>query len=214
MKIKFLAEFIGTFLLIFLGTGAIIISEIQSDLISNFEICLIFATTIFAMIYLFGKISGAHLNPAVSLSFYFARKISKTEFFTFLIAQILGGILASFLLYSLYSQNENLGGTSPKYGVLLAFLIEFILSFVLMLTIVLISKYFKSNFLIAFLISLVIFLEAYFFGSISGASMNPIRSLAPALISGKLDYIWIYILAPSLGMVSVIFIVNKIKKLK
>lgn len=197
---KYFAEFLGTFGLVFAGTGAIIINQASHGAIGHAGIALTFGLVVMAMIHTFGDVSGAHLNPAVSLAFAAARRFSWGSVPGYLGAQLLGAISASMLLRLLFPANETLGTTLPAGDWSQSFVLEVVLTFFLMLTILSVSIGGKEKGITAGMaIGAVVGLEAMFAGPICGASMNPARSLAPALVSGHLDHLWIYLAAPTLG---------------
>jgi aquaporin NIP len=194
------AEFIGTFGLVFAGTGAIVIDEVSGGAITHVGIALTFGLIVLAMIYTFGDISGAHLNPAVTLGFWTARRMSIRDALSYAVSQLAGAIVASASLRFLFPQNKLLGVTLPAGPASQSFVLEFILTFLLMLTILNVSTGAKENGITAGIaVGSVIALEAMFAGPICGASMNPARSFAPALISGHFESLWIYLTAPPLG---------------
>lgn len=202
MKKKLFAEFLGTFALVFAGTGAIVINAASGGVIGHAGIALTFGLVVLAMIHTFGDISGAHLNPAVTLGFAVARRFAWSEVPGYLGAQLLGALAASGLLRGLFPQDATLGATMPAGAWSQSFILEVVLTFLLMLTILSVSTGGKEKGITAGIaIGAVIGLEAMFAGPICGASMNPIRSLAPALVSGHLEHLWIYLVAPVLGAV-------------
>jgi len=203
---KLIAESIGTFALVFAGTGAIVINNVSGGTITHAGIALTFGLVVLAMIYTFGDISGAHLNPAVTLGFWAARRFPGRDVAPYVISQIIGAIIASATLRFLFAQNQTLGATLPAGSELQSFVLEMILTFVLMLTILNVSTGAKEKGITAGIaVGSVIALEAMFAGPICGASMNPARSLAPALVSGHFEHLWIYLLAPPLGACAAIF---------
>lgn len=197
---KYIAEFIGTFSMIFCGTGAMTINEVTGGSVSHVGIAITWGLIVMAMIYAFGEISGAHFNPAVSIAFAYAKKFSWKEVPKYIIAQILGAILASVLLWFLFPASETLGATIPTVDVWRAFVLELLLTFFLMVVIINVSTGSKEIGVIAGIaIGAVVLLEAMFAGPITNASMNPARSFAPALVSGNLTHLWLYMVAPIIG---------------
>ncbi len=197
---KLTAEFIGTFALVFAGTGAIIIDHASGGAIGHAGVALTFGLIVMVMIETFGDVSGAHLNPAVTIGFAVARGFPLVEVPRYIAAQLLGALAASGLLRVLFPADATLGATLPAGPWWQSFTLEVLLTFFLMLTILSVTTGSKENGISAGLtIGGLIALEAMFAGPICGASMNPARSLAPALISGKLGDLWIYLVAPTLG---------------
>ncbi len=203
---SFAAEFIGTFALVFAGTGAVIINETTGGAVTHVGVALTFGLIVMAMIYALGDVSGAHLNPAVTLGFWAARRFPTRQIWPYLAAQFSGAVLASLVLKLLFPTNQNLGATHPTGPALQSFVLELILTALLMFVILNVASGAKEKGITAGLaIGSVIGLEALFAGPISGASMNPARSLAPALISMQVHDVWIYLLAPTLGaMIAVV----------
>lgn len=202
MKKRLIAEAIGTFALVFCGTGAIIINEFTGGAVTHPGIAITFGFIVMGMIYAFGDISGAHINPAVTIAFAYAKKFPWKEVPLYVISQCIGAIAASVLLLYLFPENELLGTTLPKIAVIKVFILETLLSFFLMVVIINVSTGAKEIGVIAGIaIGGVVLLEAMFAGPITGASMNPARSLAPALISGNLQHLWLYITAPIVGCI-------------
>jgi aquaporin Z len=197
---KFLAEFLGTYALVFAGTGAIIIDNQTHGSVTHTGIAITFGLIVMSMIYTFGDISGAHLNPAVSISFALAGKFQASNLLPYIISQLAGAIAASFTLKLLFPADQYLGATLPAGSEIQSFVLEFILTFFLMLVILNVAKGSKEQGMFAGLaIGSVVGLEAMFAGPICGASMNPARSLAPALVSGHTEHLWIYLVATTLG---------------
>ncbi len=199
---KYIAEFIGTFAMVFCGTGAIIINQETNGSIGHAGIAITFGLIVIAMIYAFGHVSGAHINPAVTIGFWITKRFTGKEILPYICMQFLGGIVASLLLKYLFPNNINLGATFPAGSELQSFILETTLSFILMLVILYSTE--ESNHVNHFAgltIGGTVLLEAMFAGPICGASMNPARSLAPALVSGNFTSLWVYITAPVLGVV-------------
>jgi aquaporin NIP len=197
---KNIAEAIGTFALVFCGTGAIIINQETGGVITHAGVAITFGLIVMTMIYAFGDISGAHLNPAVSIAFALAGKFQWKEVPFYIFSQLTGAFVASLLLRYLFPGNEFLGATIPTGVPLQSFILEIILSFFLMLVILQVSHGSKEQGMFAGLaIGAVVLLEAMFAGPVSGASMNPARSLAPAIVSGHTEYLWVYMLAAPIG---------------
>ncbi|MDO6813440.1 MIP/aquaporin family protein [Tenacibaculum soleae] len=198
---KYVSELIGTFALVFCGTGAMTVSEITGGTdLTHTGIAITWGLIVMAMIYAFGEISGAHFNPAVTIAFAFAKKFSWKEVPKYIIAQLIGAILASCILWVLFPASEYYGATIPSIEPWRAFILEFLLTFFLMLTIINVSTGSKEVGVMAGIaIGGVVLLEAMFAGPMTKASMNPARSIAPAIVSGHYEYLWLYVLAPILG---------------
>ena len=197
---KYLSEFIGTFSMVFCGTGAMTINEITGGEVTHVGIAITWGLIVMAMIYSFGEISGAHFNPAVSIAFAYAKKFSWKEVPKYIFAQLLGAFFASFILLILFPESKNLGATIPSIVAWRAFILELLLTFFLMLVIINVATGSKEMGTIAGLaIGAVVLLEAMFAGPITNASMNPARSLAPNIVSGNVNYLWLYVVAPILG---------------
>jgi MIP family channel proteins len=197
---KLAAELLGTFVLVFAGTGAIVINDASTGTVSHVGIALTFGLVVLAMIYAVGDVSGAHLNPAVTLGFFVARRFETRWVVPYIASQCGGAICASLVLRLMFPGHATLGATLPAGDAVQSFVLEAILSFILMFVILSISTGPKEKGLTAGIaVGSVIALEALFAGPISGASMNPARSLAPALVSLRLDSLWIYLTAPVLG---------------
>ncbi len=197
---KYISECIGTFALVFAGTGAIVINDVAGGTITQVGIALTFGLIVMTMIYTFGDISGAHLNPAVTLGFVAARRMPGSEGLCYVLSQVIGAIAASATLRLLFTKHPTLGVTQPAGGAAQSFVLEFLLTALLMLVILNVSVGAKEKGITAGIaIGGVIALEAMFAGPICGASMNPARSLAPALVTGHLGFLWIYLVAPLAG---------------
>lgn len=199
MKQKLAAEFWGTFALLFAGTGAATINEI-SGAVTHVGVAVTFGLIIMAMIYTLGDVSGAHFNPAVTIAFAFARRFRWAEAAPYIFAQLAGAFCGSGVLRLLFPESKTLGATLPAGSIWQSFALEFLLTALLMFVILNVSTGAQEKGITAGLvIGAVIGLEAMFAGPICGASMNPARSLAPALLSGHVSSLWIYIFAPVSG---------------
>ncbi|GAA4461736.1 hypothetical protein GCM10023093_06930 [Nemorincola caseinilytica] len=197
---NYITEMIGTFALVLCGTGAIVIDQQTGGTVTHAGIAITFGLIVMSMIYALGNISGAHLNPAVSIAFSIAGLFSPKKLPGYIIAQVAGALLASTTLRCLFPGNELLGTTIPVGPAMRSFVLEVILTFFLMLVILNVASDSKEQGMFAGLaIGAVVTLEAMFAGPICGASMNPARSLAPALVSQHTEHLWLYILAPVAG---------------
>lgn len=197
---RYIAELIATYFLVFCGTGAIIIDQETGGTVTHVGIALSFGIIVTVMIFAYGRISGAHMNPAVTLTLVLLKLHPRKELFPYIFTQIVGAILASLTLLALFPNNELLGSTNPSGSWWQSFVLEFILTLLLMLVILFTSQGRKvEQYFAPFAIGLTVLLEAQFAGPICGASMNPARSIAPAVVSGHVDNLWIYILATTIG---------------
>lgn len=206
---KLVAEFIGTFALVFCGTGAIIIDQESGGQVTHAGIAITFGLIVMAIIYALGNISGAHINPAVTIAFAIGRKFNFKQVPSYILSQLIGAFLASLTLKYLFPHNTTLGATYPSGAALQSFILELILTFFLMLVIMTVATGSKEQGMFAGLaVGAVVLLEAMFAGPICGASMNPARSISPALLSGHLQNLWIYITGPILGAAAAIPVCN------
>ena len=197
---KYICELVGTFFLVFSGTGAIIANDIYGGVIGHVGVSLSFGLVVMAVIYSFGDSSGAHINPAVTLGFYQAKRMPLNDTINYIIFQILGAILASVLLSFVFPTHLTLGHTVPGTTIMGACIYEFLLTYLLMMVILSVATGSKEKGLMAGVaIGGVVALEALFAGPVTGASMNPARSIGPALISGQVEHLWLYIVCPILG---------------
>lgn len=197
---KLAAEAFGTFALVFAGTGAIVINDASGGAITHVGIALTFGLIVLAMIYALGDVSGCHLNPAVTLGFLAARRLEARHVAPYIACQCLGAMLASVTLRLMFPAHSTLGATLPAGTAFQSFVMEAILSLILMFVILSVSFGAKEKGIMAGVaISAVIALEALFAGPVSGASMNPARSLAPALVSERMEHLWVYLSAPVVG---------------
>lgn len=197
---KYLAEVIGTFALVFCGTGAIVINQESGGTVTHVGMAFTFGLIVMVMIYALGTVSGAHLNPAVTIAFTIVGRFPVREVLPYILSQLLGAFIGSGVLHFLFPANELLGTTLPAGSEGQSFVLEMLLTFFLMLVIIQVSTGSKEQGMFAGLaIGSTVLLEAMFAGPISGASMNPARSLAPAIISGNMEHLWLYIVAPIVG---------------
>jgi len=209
---KYLAEFIGTFALVFCGTGAIIVNQETAGVVTHPGIAFTFGLIVMVMIYALGSVSGAHFNPAVTIAFAVAKRFSAKEIMPYILSQAGGAFLASLTLRFLFQGNEYLGSTMPSGTAIQSLVLEIILTFFLMLVIIQVATGSKEQGMFAGLaIGSTVLLEAMFAGPICGASMNPIRSLAPAVVSGHVEHLWVYLVAPVSGAVLAIVVWKFIK---
>jgi aquaporin NIP len=193
------AEFVGTFALVFAGCGAVMV-DAKTHALGHVGVAFSFGLVIMVMIYAVGHISGAHFNPAVTFAFALSRHFPWPRAVGYWTAQFLGALTAAALLRGSLGDIADVGATLPSGSQGQSFLWELLLSFFLMFVIMAVATDTRAvGEAAAIAIGGTIALDAMFGGPISGASMNPIRSLAPALVSGNLHALWLYILAPILG---------------
>jgi MIP family channel proteins len=193
------AELIGTFALVFAGAGAIMVDS-KTHALGHVGVALTFGLVIMVMIYAVGHVSGAHFNPAVSLSFAITRHFPWTKLLGYWVAQASGAVLAAAILRGSLGNRAHVGATLPAGSHGQAFLWEAVLSFFLMFVILSVATDTRAvGEAAAIAIGGTVGLDAMFGGPVTGASMNPARSLGPALVSGDLHALWIYLLAPFVG---------------
>jgi aquaporin Z len=197
---KWAAEAIGTFALVFAGTGAIVINQVSGGTVTHVGVAVTFGLVVMAMIYAVGDVSGAHFNPAVTIGFWLARRLPGKAVPGYVISQLIGALGASALLRLMFDDTAALGATFPAGPAWQSFVLEAVLTAILMFVILSVSTGPKEVGVMAGIaIGGVVALEAMFAGPICGASMNPARSLAPAAVSGNLQSLWVYLTAPLLG---------------
>ena len=202
---QYLSEFIGTYFLLFFGTGAMVVNQVYGGVIGHFGVAFAWGIVVIAMIYALGEKSGAHINPAVTISFLVLKKISLKKSTGYIISQILGAIFASFTLRFMFPEATTMGETIPVESWQQAFVMEFILSFFLMFVIINVATGSKEQGIIAgFAIGFAVLICALVGGPISVASMNPARSIAPAIAIGNYSHLWMYIVSPIIGMLSAV----------
>lgn len=200
MTRRLFAELFGTFVLVFAGTGAIVFDSVNPGKIGHIGIALTFGLVVLSMAYAVGSVSGAHLNPAVTVGLWAARRVPGKQVLPFVAAQLVGAFAASGLLFAMFPEHPTLGATLPHGPAWHSFVLEVWLTAVLVFVILAVTVAEPSvRALGGLIVGAVIALEALFAGPISGASMNPARSLAPAIVSGSLQHLWVYILAPVAG---------------
>jgi aquaporin Z len=210
----FFAELIGTFTVIVFATGSVVLDAKLNGALGLPFIAIAPAIAVTLGIYLFGKTSMAHFNPAVTVAFLITKHLKRKKglLLIYLLAEILGGILASIFIYFTLGNEVNLGANAPNYAnypVYVIIGIEIFASALLMLIILIVvyTKGLKKFSGIA--IGGIVGLDIFLFGLISGASMNPARSLAPAIVSGYYIDLWLYLTAPFIGTSIVAFLLRK-----
>ena len=194
------AEALGTYFLVFAATGAVAVDAVTHGSLGGIGMSLACGLVVFAMIEALGDISGAHLNPAVSVGFALAGRFPWRQVPGYVVAQFVGAFAASFTVRALLPESPTLGEHSPHIIAPRAFALECLLGLLLMMTILGVTAKAKERGLQAGLaIGAAVFLGVLVAGPISGGSMNPVRSIAPGVVSGRTDELWIYVLAPMLG---------------
>jgi aquaporin NIP len=193
------AEFVGTFALVFAGAGAIMV-DAKTHALGHVGVAITFGLVIMAMIYAVGHVSGAHFNPAVTFAFALTRHFPWTRALGYWCAQLLAAIVAAALLRGSLGDLAHVGATLPSGSQGQSFLWELVLTFFLMFVIMAVATDTRAvGEAAAIAIGGTVGLDAMFGGPISGASMNPARSAGPAIVSGDLHALWLYIVAPVLG---------------
>lgn len=196
-----LAESVGTFILVFAGTGAVMVNQISDGAITHLGISWVFGSVVAALIYCFAHISGAHFNPAVTLAFWQSGFFKGRKVMPYIIAQSLGAIAASAVLLFTLGPIGTLGATLPlDDNWSQSLVLETLLTFILM--VVILGSGLDRRAPVGFAglaIGLTVGLEAAFMGPITGASMNPVRSLGPALVGTVWQHHWLYWIGPILG---------------
>jgi len=196
---RYLAEFLGTFALVFAGTGAVVINDLHGGTVTHVGVALTFGLVVAAAVYALGDVSGAHINPAVSCGFLLAGEFPGRQLLPYIAAQVAGAIAGSLLLRALF-EHTTYGATLPAGSWQQSFVLEVVLTWLLMFVILqVVSGPKDQRPLAGLVIGGVVALEAMFAGPVSGASMNPARSVGPAVVSGHLEHLWVYVAAPLLG---------------
>jgi aquaporin NIP len=199
MRVLF-AEFLGTFALVFAGCGAVVVNAASGGAVTHVGVALTFGLVVLTAVYALGDVSGAHLNPAVTAGFWLAGRFPVSRLPAYVAAQCVGGLAAAGLLRLLFPADATLGATLPAGSAGQSFLLEVILTAMLMFVALSVATGAKERgHLAAVAVGAVVALGAMFAGPVSGASMNPARSLAPALVSGRVESLWVYLTAPLVG---------------
>lgn len=193
------SEFFGTFAMVFAGTGAIVVNDIHGH-VGHVGIALTFGLIVMAVIYATGEVSGAHINPAVTLAFWAARRFDTRGLLPYIGAQFGGAIAASLLLLMIFGEHASMGATLPAAGIEQAFIVEVVISLVLMFVILGVSTGSRETGIMAgAAVGATVALAALWAGPVCGASMNPARSLGPAMAAMCFEHLWIYLVAPVCG---------------
>lgn len=195
---RFAAECLGTFCLVFVGTGAIVVNDVSGGAVTQSGIALTFGLLVTILICALDGVSGAHLNPAVTLGFCLARRFPLRALPLYWTAQVCGACCASLSLRPFFPAHATLGQTAPTVPLAQAFAVETTLTALLMFVILCVPGA-QGRFKAGLAVGSVIVLLALLAGPLTGASMNPARSFAPALIAGNLEHVWIYLAAPPVG---------------
>jgi aquaporin NIP len=194
------SELLGTCILVMVGTSAIVINEQTSGSVGHIGVSLTFGLIVAALIYTLGPISGSHMNPAVSIALAVRGELPLRALPGYIISQCAGAVLGSLIVSLLFPSNISLGATRPSGPVTQTFWLEVILTFILVLVILGMARGPREHRpLLGLVVGGVVGLEALFAGPITGASMNPARSLGPAIVSGNISHLWVYLVAPCLG---------------
>lgn len=209
---KLVAEVISTFILVFTGCGAVMVNAISNGKVTPVGISLVFGLVITIMIYAVGHISGAHMNPAVTLAFAIAKHFPWTQVPMYIVAQCGGSVFASFLLRWILHPAASEGATIPAGSDIQSFLLEIVITFILMFVVAAVATDTRARGELAGIaVGSCVALNALMAGPISGASMNPARSLGPAVASGNYRSIWVYIAGPIIGALVGILAYNCIR---
>ncbi|MDA0990922.1 MAG: aquaporin [Verrucomicrobia bacterium] len=199
MRLYF-AECLGTFALVFAGCGAIVVNDLYPGTLGHVGVSVVFGLIVMAMIYAVGNISGAHLNPAVSLGFCAAGRLTCGEAIRYVVSQLIGAVAGAALLRVIFVDHATLGSTVARAGLLPAGIMEVVLTFLLMFVILNVSTgHYEKGIMAGVAVGGTVALAALVGGPVSGASLNPARSLGPALVSGQLADLWLYLVAPCGG---------------
>ena len=210
---NYVAEVIGTFMLIFVGTGSVVVNVANDGALSLVGVALAWGLVVAVTIYTIGDISGAHINPAVTIGICVAGRFQVRQVLPYLLAQCTGALLASGLIRVLFPDQASLGPTLPSGSIMQSFIMEVMLTLILMFVVLNVTVGAKEKGITAgFVVGSVIAFEVLVGGPISGASMNPARSIAPAVVGGELQHLWIYLTAPVIGAVIAVGLCSLIRK--
>ncbi|KAF3451335.1 hypothetical protein FNV43_RR07430 [Rhamnella rubrinervis] len=210
---KLIAEVVGTYFVIFAGCGAVVVNLAMDKVVTSPGISITWGLVVMVMVYSVGHISGAHFNPAVTIAFATTKRFPWKQVPPYIVAQVIGSTLANGTLRLMFSGKQNhFAGTMPAGSDMQSFVIEFIITFYLMFVV---SGVATDNRAIGELAGLAVgstvLLNVLFAGPVSGASMNPARSLGPAIVHRQFKGLWIYIVSPILGAISGALVYNTIR---
>jgi len=200
---KVIAEFVATFIMLLLILECAVRFPGSHPQLDLFLASLVAGAAVTILIRVFGKVSGAHMNPAVSAAMWLDRQLSWRMFLGFLVAQLGGSLFAAFIIDTIHGSGYHMGNTTPAVSGSTAWLCEFVLTFILLAVIYIFTdaRYPKLNRFAPEAIGLTVFLEIYFAGNITGASMNPARSFGPAVVSHSMGFLWIFFTATFAGAI-------------
>lgn len=202
---KYLSEFLGTFILLFTGTGCVVVNQQFGGALGLPGIAAVWGLVIIALIYAFGDISGTHINPAVTVAFAVDKRFEWKEVPGFLSAQLLGALAGSGFLHYLFPENTTLAVTQPSGSDLQALLMETVMTCILMLVVLRVSTGAKEKGITAGIaIGATVWLLVLFGGPVCGTGLNPTRSLAPAIVTGNFHSLWVYIAGPFVGALAAV----------
>ncbi|XP_075667489.1 aquaporin NIP1-2-like [Castanea sativa] len=210
---KLIAEAVGTYFLIFAGCAAVVVNLDKDKVVTLPGIAIVWGLAVMVLVYSVGHISGAHFNPAVTIAFATCKRFPLKQVPAYIAAQVLGSILASGTLRLLFEGQQNqFAGTLPAGSNMQSFVIEFIITFYLMFVISGVATDTRAiGELAGLAVGSTVLLNVMFSGPITGASMNPARSLGPAIVHSEYRGIWIYMVAPILGAISGAWVYNVIR---
>jgi aquaporin Z len=201
VKKQLLAEAFGTMMLVLVGCGAMVVNDVSGGAITHIGICAMFALIVMTMILSIGHISSCHINPSVTIALWLEKRFEGKKVVPYIIAQIIGATFGAFILKILFPNHPTLGATLPQLSFQSVFTIELIISAILFAVVLIITRYTHKLPVIAMTVGITVFVLAFFAGPYTGASMNPARSIGPAIVSGNMTALWIYLTAPTLGMI-------------
>lgn len=194
------SEAVGTFALVFTGCGAVVANDLFNVGFGALGVNIVFGMVVMAVVYSLGNVSGAHINPAVSVAFCASGRLPRNLLLPYIAAQCFGAIVAAFLLRLLFPDHSGYGMTATVIDVPRSFLFEILLTFLLMFVIFnVLSGNGAKKVMAGLVIGAAVTLLSMFGGGVTGASMNPARSIGPALAAENLDLIWLYLTAPPIG---------------